>query len=152
MIMIRYKITMPSQVRFGFFERIIVVFILISFASCGILSPPVLDTKPVSLYNPGSTNLHPEYGVYHSGNNESTLYFRVLCKELLFNNANPENETRARIRLDYILYSSFIEQNVESSGTQEFTVNRDKAGEVFSSSLKLLADKLDMPFFVSNCE
>ncbi len=109
-------------------------------SSCGILGPPALETRPVPLYNPGKTTLHPDYTVYHSDKVESTLFFRVFCRELLFNQANPENENRAKIRIDYKLYSSYAEQKMESSGTREFSINRGKDRDVFIGNIKMLVD------------
>ena len=105
--------------------------------SCNVLGPPPLETRPVSLYNPGKTTLHPNYSVYHSADNERTLFFRVFCREVLFNQANPENEIRGKISIDYKLYSSYADRKVEESGTREFTINREEDRDVFSGSFKL---------------
>ncbi len=114
------------------------VFMLSVFlVSCNTLGPPALDTRPVYLYNPGKTFLHPDYTVYHSGENESTLFFRVLCRELIFNQANPENQNRAKVRIDYKLYSSYADQKVEMSSSSEFIIDREKATDVFSGSVKM---------------
>ncbi len=120
----------------------VLVFFLLGFLiSCNVLGPPALDTRPVHLYNPGKTTLHPDYIIYHNGADESTLFFRVLCKELLFNQANPENENRAKIAIDYKLFSSFSEQKVEHSGSRVFIINRAEAKDVFSGSFKLSVEE-----------
>ena len=118
-------------------KTLLILGLSVFLASCSIFGPPALDTRPVHLYNPGKTNLHPDYTVYHNEENESTVFFRVLCKELLFNQANPENENRARIRIDYKLFSSYIDQKVEVESSREFVINREKTRDVFINSFKI---------------
>lgn len=124
-----------------YFKGPILFLLVIFYASCGILGPPALETRPVYLYNPGKTMLHPDYVVYHNGASESTLFFRVMCSELLFNQANPENINRAFVKVDYKLYSSYAEQKIESSGSQEYPIIRDRDKDVFTGSLKLQVDE-----------
>ena len=119
----------------------VILMVAFNLFSCSSLRNPALDTRTVSLYNPGKTELHPEYAVYHSAEDESTLFFRVLARELLFNRANPENENRALIKIDYIQYSSYIDQKIDSQGEQEFVINADDIDEIFNGSIKIKTEK-----------
>jgi GWxTD domain-containing protein len=124
----------------GLSKSTAISLILIFLSGCGILGPPALDTKPVNLYNPGKSSLNPQYTVYHNGSGESTLFFRIMSGELLFNQANPENITQANIKIDYKLYSSFVEKVLQSSGSKEFKIDREKNINVFTGSLKIPLD------------
>jgi len=117
--------------------RIIVLAISISLFSCNILGPPSLDIRPVHLYDPGKTQLHPDYTVYHSGENESTVFFRILCRELLFNRANPDDINRAKIKIDYKLYSSFTDQKIEIDSSRIYLIDREVNRDEFIGSFKL---------------
>ena len=128
--MFRYKIII----------KIFTLSFFVLFAGCGILGPPALDTKPVYLYNPGKTSLHPQYTVYHNGNGESTLFFRIMKNELLFNQANPENKVQAGVKIDYKLYSSYIEKVIQTSGSKEFVIERDRSRSDYTGSLKFPLD------------
>lgn len=127
------------------FRQLLFIFVIILLSgfvnSCGTFGPPPLETRPVHLYNPGKTNLHPDYSVYHSGDRESTVFFRVFCRELLFNQANPENEIRAKIRIEYKLYSSYAERKIEQENAREYTINREDYRDVFPGSFKIPVDE-----------
>ncbi len=120
---------------------LLVFSLAILLQSCGILGPPALETRPIPLYNPGKTTLHPDFTVYHSGKGESTLFFRLFCRELLFNNANPDNENRARVKIDFKLYSSFADQKIESSGSREFVINRAEDRDIFFGNMELQTEE-----------
>ena len=119
----------------------LVFSLTILLQSCRILGPPALETRPIPLYNPGKTSLHPDFTVYHSEKGESTLFFRLFCRELLFNNANPDNENRARVKIDFKLYSSFADQKIESSGSREFVINRAEDRDIFFGNMELKTEE-----------
>ncbi|MCF8225369.1 MAG: GWxTD domain-containing protein [Bacteroidales bacterium] len=81
------------------------VFLLTLVAGCS--STKNLDVPAesfASLYNPSEFSLNTDYKFYHLNDDMTSLYIRLYPGELLFNQANPENEYRALVTIDYVLY------------------------------------------------
>lgn len=117
---------------------IVILFSLILTTACGTLKPTAsTSTKPLMLYNPGRTELHPDYVVYHGAIDETTLFFRLFTSELLFNEANPETRDQSRIKLQYKLFSSFSDQIQDQAGEQEFVIYKEDVKEHYTGSLKI---------------
>jgi GWxTD domain-containing protein len=116
---------------------LILTAILVLLPSCMSLRRVVHPATPVVLYNPGRTALHPEFTVYHNSETESTLFFRLLTSELLFNQANPQMKDQARLRLSYVLYASMANNEVAARDSQSFVFDKEKAGEQISSGIRI---------------
>ncbi len=114
--------------------------ILLLFPSCLTLQKTSTSNKPLILYNPGRMILHPQFTVYHTGDRESMLFFKVLSSEVVFNQANPSVKDQARLKLFYTLYSSFEKKEIAGRDTQLFVVNRESVGEAIVGSLRLPAE------------
>lgn len=124
----------PSSVFVGF-SCMVSIFL---FSSCFTLRPA--KSKPSSqmvLYNPGKQILHPQYKVYHSSESESVLFFNLLSSEVIFNQANPQVRSQARLQITYTLYSSLANNEIAGRDTQEFVIDREAAREQIVGSLKL---------------
>jgi len=121
---------------------LVIFFSLFLITSCATLKPTAsTTTKPLMMYNPGRTELHPDYVVYHNSPDESTLFFRLFTNELLFNQANPETRDQSRIKLQYKLYSSFSEQIQDQAGEQEFVINREDVKDHYTNSVKIATEE-----------
>ncbi len=113
-------------------HAMMILLVFTYLTSCGTLrlTPAVSTvTNSLKLYNPAFNELHPDYVVHHSKADASTLYFRLLTKELLFNQANPETRDQSRVLLQYKLFSSFSDQIIDHRGEQEFVINKDEVGD-----------------------
>jgi len=123
----------------------LVMLVLVGIAilpSCKVLQLSSATTNTpgtgtLKLYDPANNELHPDFVVYHSGVDESTVYFRLLVKELLFNQANAETRDQSRVKLSYELYSSYSEQVMDQRGEQDFVVNKDEVRDNYIGSVKI---------------
>ncbi len=76
--------------------------------------------KPV-LYNPVSSALHPEVGVFHVSDVESQLYIKINTNELIVSEANPERTPKSIIKIHYELFDcTEIENNKAVSDSATF--------------------------------
>ncbi|MCX6227360.1 MAG: hypothetical protein NTV01_21915, partial [Bacteroidia bacterium] len=94
-------------------------------------------TSQLSLYNPGKAILHPQFKVYHSSGSESVLFFKLLTSEVVFNQANPQVKSQARLRAIYTLYNSLANNDIAQRDTQLFVIDRESVGEQIVASIKL---------------
>ena len=120
-------------------NRILVLSIsLVVLVSCGLLTKgSSTSVRPLRLYNPGQSGLHPDYKIYHNKTDESTLYFRVFTSELLFNQANPETRDQSALTLEYSLYSSFSEQILDHKDKKKFVINKSDVADYYTASVKI---------------
>lgn len=77
-----------------------------------------------SMYNPGSSSLHPEFMVFHNDDSLSQLYIKVKPQELLFSRANPGNVLAAGLKINYQLLTSDGTMQLVDSGTVKMSINR----------------------------
>lgn len=119
----------------------IILLIFLLSSSCASLKlnpgPSTSPTRPLRLYNPGQVDLHPDFVIYHSDIDESTLFFRIFAKELLFNKANTDGINQSHLNLKYKLYSSYSELVVDQYGEKQFLINRDDVKDHYTGSLKI---------------
>ena len=120
------------------------VFCLLSFVFLpGCLSLRQASDKPSSLlqlYNPGRQIMHPQYRVYHSGPNESVVFFKLLASEVVFSQANPQVKDQARLLLTYTLYSSLANKEVAGRDTLEFVIDKERVTDQVDASVKLATE------------
>lgn len=117
------------------------VISLLLLSSCLSLRPL---SKQVSnqlyLYNPGKVVLHPQYKIYHSSETESVLFLKLLSSEVVFNQANPQVKSQARLQVTLTLYSSYVNKQVAQRDTQQLLVDKESAGEQIVTSVKLATE------------
>ena len=86
----------------------LMVFALMAaiLAGCGSTKETATEEIPghlASLYNPSRFSLHPDYSIYHRGDDFSDLYIRAYPAELRFDAANENAEYRALLGINYQL-------------------------------------------------
>jgi GWxTD domain-containing protein len=79
------------------------IILAVFFHSCSTPKKVVEPKNQSSLYNPGNSYLHPEYVIFHQGEDVSQLIVKANPDELLFNQANPDNKMLANITIQYQL-------------------------------------------------
>jgi GWxTD domain-containing protein len=73
------------------------------------------------LYNPASSSLHPQIGVFHVSDAESQLFVMLNTNQLLVSEANPERIPKSEIRIHYQLFDcTEIENNKLVSDSSTF--------------------------------
>ena len=113
------------------------ISLVLFLAGCVSLRKTGESARPLVLYNPGKTVLHPQFSVYHHSPSESMVFFKVLASEVIFNQANPTVQNQARLRMFYTLYSSFENKEVAARDTQSFVINRETVGDAIIASMKI---------------
>lgn len=121
--------------RLAYFSFLIPILLVASCMSVGTVNKKA--PVPLLLYNPGKVIMHPQYKVYHATDNESILFFKLLTSEVLFNQANPQVENQARLRVTYTLYSSLANNEIAHRDTLEFVIDKKSASEQILSSVKV---------------
>jgi GWxTD domain-containing protein len=81
---------------------LILLFALVLWA-CASTKRVVEQQNQASIYNPGSSYLHPDYLIFHQNEIASQLILKLNQNELLFNQANPEHSIQALIKLHFEL-------------------------------------------------
>jgi len=114
---------------------------LLLFTSCLQFRTAVKSDRPLVLYNPGKLILHPQFSVYHSGDQESMLFFKVMASEVIFNQANPEVKDQARVKLYYTLYSSYENREIAAMDTASFTISRESVEDAIIASVKIPTER-----------
>ena len=111
---------------------------VIFLIGCVSLRPPSTKiSSQLTVYNPGKTILHPQYKVYHSTETESVLYIKMLTSEVVFNQANTQVKSQAKIRAIFTLYSSLANNEIAQRDTQQFVIERESVGEQIIASVNL---------------
>ncbi len=118
--------------------RVLVIFVAALLASCMALRPV---SKKVSsqlfLYNPGKAALHPQYTIFHSSPSESMVFLKIFTSEVVFNQANPQVKSQARLRVTYTLYSSLANNEIAARDTQQFFIDKESVKDLITASLKV---------------
>jgi len=117
--MIRLRISTELKSLTGYILICIASLLLISCGSTN-KNQGIQANKPV-LYNPSSTSLHPQLGVFHVSDVESQLNIMINTNELLVSEANRERIPKSDIRVHYELFDcTDIENNKLVSDSSTF--------------------------------
>lgn len=111
---------------------------LFLLSSCLTLRPVSKKaSSQLMLYNPGKVILHPQFKIYHTSETESMLFLKLLASEVVFNQANSQVKSQARLQVNYILYSSYANNEIADRDTQQFVIDRESVTEQIIASIKL---------------
>jgi len=120
--------------RFSSFLVLIVIAILLA---CSSKKKVVEPKNQSSLYNPGTTYLHPQFEVFHEREDLSQLIVGINTDELLFNQANPKNVLQASISVQYKLID--ITNNPSSKDIADSATVSQKLEKVPGKNLKVIS-------------
>lgn len=134
------------------------LILAVLFCSCSTPKKIAEPKNQSGLYNPGPSYMHPEFVIFHQGEDVTQLIVRVNPDELLFNQANPENKMLSNVTIQYQLIditvdpfskeiadSATVEKKIEKPQNKDavmFTVFlKAKYGKMYSLKV-VLTDKL----------
>jgi len=103
-------------------NHIFICFVMLSLISCASTNKNqgIQANKPV-LYNPSSSSLHPQLGIFHVSDVESQLNIMINTNELLVSEANQERIPKSDVRIHYELFDcTDIENNKLVSDSSTF--------------------------------
>jgi GWxTD domain-containing protein len=127
------------------FRKISGLFFVFALFAVSCTQPATKSTNQKNLadiYNPGRSTIHPDFIIQHLNDSNSVLYIRVYPSELLFNQANEEGKSLAKLKI-------FFEQRelspdfsggifIDSVGITR-TLNKDEVRNSFFSGLPIKA-------------
>lgn len=79
----------------------IIICFVILLAACSSQKKAAYQQNQSNIYQPSAISIRPEYSVFHTSDSLSQLIIKLNLSEILFNQANPENELRAMLRFHY---------------------------------------------------
>jgi len=113
------------------FIAVALLIITFSIIDCSSSRLSLQNRNVAMLYNPASTNLHPEFFVYHFNDTSTQVYFRIYTDELLFNKSNMEGEDKAKVRIKYLLFSYGEENKLTDSSSVTYDIVKKTAGKEY---------------------
>lgn len=85
------------------FRLVIIICSVLLLAACGSQKKTALQQNQSNIYQPSVLSIRPKYSVFHTSDTLSQLLIKLNLAEILFNQANPENELQAMLRFHYRL-------------------------------------------------
>ena len=131
---------MASYIKFIIFSLVIIALSCISHIDRS--SAPMKKKNLADLYNPGKTNLHPDFFISHINDSSSVAYVRIFPAELLFNDANKDGIQRADIIIHFELTAINEENNktvIIDSATIKRSLNKQDVRNSYITGIPLKA-------------
>ena len=126
----------------------IITLIFLTIIACTttqrVASP---DEQFASMYNPSEFSLNADYEFFHLNDGMTSMYIRLFPGELLYNQANDENEYRALVQIAYEIFLLDEEgMMIQKTDSSDFTINlgretEDKSAYFSSKVLPILGGK-----------
>lgn len=107
------------------------LLVLIAF-SCKVSQRTTVPRNLERIYDPASSNIHPDIRIYNNSDTTSLLIERIKASELLFNQANPENKLLARMKIFYNLYDLENKQQLVDSSTITYQLNKETVKKYYT--------------------
>jgi GWxTD domain-containing protein len=93
-------------------------FLFMCFLLAACFTPKKISNQnSAAEYQKDASFLHPQFEVYHPGENKSFLYFKINCRELLYVKSPEKQSAGASIRIRYRLFTSYENSQVADSGS-----------------------------------
>lgn len=108
----------------------------------GSASAKVPEANLSALYNPSVSGIHPQYDLYHKNDSITLLQVKVFTRELLFNQANPENKFLARFRVHFQLYlidPGARHEVIADSATYTYNIEQNPENKRFYATIPVRA-------------
>lgn len=90
------------------------IILVLLAASCNV-SKSVSYENLSELYLPAQRSFDPNFVVYHSSTDSSTVYFRISTEDLLYARAEEGAPFKARVRIEYELFMGYDSKNMLDS-------------------------------------
>jgi len=116
---------------------------LVTCTSQKSVQKSTVSSNVAFLYNPSSSPLHPEFTVYHEGNDYSKLYLKIFPVELLFNQANKEGTYQSRLQVRYEsreIIDKTESDIIDDSATIVFNLKMNEIKNAFVTSIDFKSD------------
>lgn len=122
-------------------------FLIVGFVMAGCKrqpsASPADNTRSSAAYNPGSSTLHPRYGIYHDAPGHSVIYGKIFPSELQFSAANTEGKMKASFSVRYSLYevTDTTSANIQPliADTLHYEITKERGNQRFFINIPLTA-------------
>lgn len=124
------------------FRLFIIVCSVLFLAACNSQKKATSQQNQSNIYQPSVLSIRPEYSVFHTSDTLSQLLIKLDLAEILFNQANPENELQAMLRFQYSLVDITTDDNnkeVSDSLTTVKKLVKQQGSDVIIASLNIHA-------------
>jgi len=116
--------------------RAIIFFFIVLAISCVPVVNTINSKNYASLYNPGSSSIHPMFQVFHAADSITNLYVKIYTQELLFSQTE-EKVFKAKIRISYKIYPSIEQMQLIDSASTLLTIKKNNAQEELNTYIQL---------------
>lgn len=106
------------------FRLFIIICSVLLLAACNSQKKAALQQNQSNIYQPSVLSIRPEYSVFHTSDSLSQLLIKLNLSEVLFNQANPENELQAMLRFQYSLVDITTDDNNKGVSDSLTTVKK----------------------------
>ena len=83
------------------FRSFVIICGVVLLAACNSQKKAAFRQNQSNIYQPSALSIRPEYTVFHTSDSLSQVLIKLDLAEILFNQANPENELQAMLRFHY---------------------------------------------------
>ena len=110
---------------------------LLIIAFLGLLAASCSSTKSVAyenlseLYRPAERSLEPQFTVYHTSDDSTTVYFRISNEDLLYARSSEDSEFMANIRIEYQIFMGYDSKNMLDSSHVSITHTRENSDPIY---------------------
>ncbi len=109
----------------------------ILFYGCANYNKIVSNNNVANIYNPSSSQLHPNHSIYNNSDTESILYTIINTNELLFRKNHIDDPEIGKVSITYSLYSSFENSELIDSVTTLFNIEKPQTSHDFIANIPL---------------
>ncbi|HEX2937046.1 MAG TPA: GWxTD domain-containing protein [Bacteroidales bacterium] len=124
------------------FRSFVIICCVVLLAACNSQKKAAFEQNQSNIYQPSVLSIRPEYSVFHTSDTLSQLMIKLDLAEILFNQANPENELQAMLRFQYNLVDITSNNNnkeVSDSLTTVKKLVKQQGSDVIIASLNIHA-------------
>jgi GWxTD domain-containing protein len=119
-------------------KKILIPIIIVLFLGACITIPNTISRKNISyIYNPASSQLHPNYLVYHQNDSVSTILIWFYPSELTFNKAVNRTTHSAKMRIKYKVFPSFESNKIIDSSSVNYIIPKNRVLNSFFVSIPI---------------
>lgn len=113
-----------SKYLFTMFRSFVIICGVVLLAACNSQKKAAFRQVQSNIYQPSTLSIRPEYTVFHTSDSLSQVLIKLDLAEILFNQANPENELQAMLRFHYSLVDITTSDNNKEVSDSLTTVKK----------------------------
>ncbi len=142
---------MPFYKKILTIKIVLLSALIVILASCSVNKTGISSVNVSHVYNPGSSNLFPDYSIFHKNDSISMLMVKIHTDNLLYiRNKNKEYE--AKVNIKYRVYEDLERGIIVDTGQVSYSVLRNQAQKEIISYLKIYCPKKKLYHLELQCK